>query len=91
MAKILISTAAKNDDAQPMPAKDWFLQENYVEVKRLAKFVLDSNPDTTPRAAARDLLDGKYTTQKEINADLKLVSDHAVLIVRGIAKKAKNN
>lgn len=91
MTKVIIATAKNMELNEPIRAKDWFLKENYEAVKTMAKFVLANKPDTTPRNAARDLLSGKYSSQKDVNADLKLVTDHAIVIARSIQKAAKNN
>lgn len=91
MAKLTISTSRSDVEPKEIPIRDWFPKDTYTEVKLVAKFVLDSNADTTPRSAARDLLNGKYTTKKQVTDDLKIVSDYAVLVVRSHMRLAKAN
>lgn len=84
--KIALAAAA---EPKPMPIKDWFTAETYGEIKQLAKFVIASHPDSTPRSAAHDLINGKYSTQKEVNADVKILSDYAIVMIRNLRQRAK--
>ncbi len=88
MPKIQISMSASVTSDKPLPTKDWFTKDVYAELAGLARYVLTTRPDTTPRSVCKDILSGKYTSAKELKADVKILIDYAKVIANNLRQRA---